>query len=55
MGAQESQMTVRPGLWFGLGLGYGGGGQTKINGVDRPTEQKNLRLGIQGGFPLNKQ
>ena len=47
--------TVRPGFWFGAGLGIGRGGQTKINGEARATEQENFRYGLQVGYPFNKQ
>ncbi len=47
--------TLRPGFWIGLGLGYGRGGQTAVNGEPRATEQENLRYGIVVSYPLNKQ
>lgn len=47
--------SFRPGLWLGLGIGYGRGGQTKINGEPRETEQENYRFGISGAYPFNKQ
>ena len=47
--------THRPGLWLGLGAGYGIGGQTQVNDVPRATQQENFRFSISGGYPFNKQ
>ena len=47
--------SFRPGLWVGVGFGYGWGGQTFVNSEERPTEQKNYRYGITAAYPLNKQ
>jgi len=47
--------THRPGLWLGLGAGYGKGGQTLVNDVPRATQQENFRFSITGSYPFNKQ
>jgi len=47
--------SFRPGLWLGVGLGYGRGGQTQVNGVPKATEQENFRFGLTAAYPLNKQ
>jgi len=47
--------TFRPGFWLGAGVGYGRGGQTKVDGVPRATEQENFRYGVQAAYPINKQ
>ncbi len=47
--------SFRPGLWLGIGLGYGKGGRTIVNGVPRDTEQENSRFGVTFAYPFNKQ
>ncbi len=47
--------SFRPGLWLGMGLGYGKGGQSIVNGVPRDTEQENSRFGATFAYPFNKQ
>ena len=47
--------TFRPGLWLGLGVGYGRGGQTKVDGVARATEQENFRYALHAAYPFIKQ
>ena len=47
--------SFRPGLWLGIGLGYGKGGRTIVNGVPRDTEQENSRFGATFAYPFNKQ
>jgi hypothetical protein len=44
--------SVRPGLWWAVGTGYGHGGQTFVNGLPRDTKQKNWRLTAMVVFPL---
>lgn len=44
---------VRPGLWWALGMGYGQGGQTFVDGVPRNTKQKNWRITAMAVFPLS--
>ena len=46
--------SLRPGFWVGLGLGYGSGGQTRVNGQPRATKQENFRYGIHMAYPINK-
>jgi hypothetical protein len=45
--------SVRPGLWWAVGMGYGQGGQTSVNGVPRNTKQKNWRITAMVVFPLS--
>ena len=47
--------SFRPGLWLGMGLGYGRGGQSIVNGVPRDTEQENVRFGATFAYPFNRQ
>jgi hypothetical protein len=47
--------TFRPGFWLGLGLGYGRGGQTDVDGIQRATEQENFRYALHAAYPFNKQ
>lgn len=46
--------TIRPGFWLGIGLGMGNGGRTTVNGVPRDNRQKNLRIGANVAYPINK-
>ena len=45
--------SVRPGLWWAVGTGFGQGGQTFVNGLPRDTKQKNWRLTAMVVFPLS--
>jgi hypothetical protein len=45
--------TVRPGFWWGFGLGYGQGGTTRVDGVVRQTLQRNWRFGAFLAYPLS--
>jgi hypothetical protein len=42
----------RPGLWLSFDLGYGRGGEWKINGEPRGNVQRNYRIGTTFSFPL---
>jgi hypothetical protein len=44
---------VRPGFWWAVGMGYGQGGQTSINGEPRNTKQKNWRITAMVVFPIS--
>jgi len=44
--------TVRPGFWWGFGLGYGQGGTTRVEGVVRQTLQRNWRFAAFLAYPL---
>ena len=45
--------SVRPGLWWAIGMGYGQGGRTYVDGVPRDTKQKNWRLTAIVVYPLS--
>jgi hypothetical protein len=45
--------SVRPGMWWAVGTGYGQGGRTFVNGDPRNTKQKNWRLSAMMVFPLS--
>lgn len=42
----------RPGLWTSFGVGFGDGGQTRVNGVPRNTQQNNWRFSASLAWPL---
>lgn len=44
--------TIRPGFWWGVGVGYGEGGTTRVDGVIRHTEQSNWRFGAFLSVPV---
>ena len=44
---------VRPGFWWAVGMGYGQGGQTFVNGEPRNTKQKNWRFTAMVVFPIS--
>ena len=46
--------TFRPGLWLAASVGYGGGGETVINGVSSDNRQCNLGWGLSLGIPINR-
>jgi len=46
--------TFRPGLWTGAGLGYGFGGESSINGVDKDDRKGNIVSGWVLGVPISK-
>ena len=46
--------TIRPGLWWGVGVGYGEGGTTSVNGSIRQTTQQNWRFGVFLSVPIAK-
>jgi hypothetical protein len=45
--------SIRPGFWWAVGMGYGQGGQTSINGEPRATTQKNWRITAMVVFPVS--
>lgn len=45
--------SIRPGLWWAVGTGYGQGGRTLVNGEPRNTKQKNWRLTALLVYPLS--
>jgi hypothetical protein len=47
--------SFRPGFWHGVGIGYGNGGRTAVNGVSRSNRQENYRFGYHIAYPINKQ
>ena len=44
----------RPGLWASLSAGYGKGGKSKINGIQKNDERRNLLTALSLGIPLSK-
>lgn len=46
--------TFRPGLWLAGSAGYGGGGQTTVNGISNDNRQTNLGFGLGLGIPINR-
>ncbi|MCF6311155.1 MAG: transporter [Verrucomicrobiales bacterium] len=47
--------TFRPGLWVGAGLGYGIGGVSTVNGVDKNDRKGNLGGLLSVGIPLSRK
>ncbi len=45
----------RPGLWLALNLGYGKGGEWKVNSVPLGNDQRNTRFGMTLSVPLKRQ
>jgi hypothetical protein len=45
--------SIRPGLWWAVGTGYGHGGRTVLDGEPRNTRQKNWRLTATVAYPLS--
>ena len=46
--------SIRPGFWWAVGMGYGQGGRTLVDGVPRNTTQKNWRITAIAAFPISK-
>jgi hypothetical protein len=47
--------TFRPGLWASASAGYGNGGKSTINGVEKNDRKKNLAWAFSFGFPITRQ
>ena len=47
--------TFRPGFWTAASAGYGDGGKSTINGVEKNDRKKNLAWAFSFGFPINRQ
>jgi hypothetical protein len=45
---------LRPGFWLGLGVGFGDGGRTEVDGVPRDTKQRNWRFAVAVSYPLRR-
>jgi hypothetical protein len=45
---------VRPGFWWALGVAYGEGGSTRVNGDVRATRQRNWRFGAFLAYALTR-
>lgn len=45
--------SVRPGFWWAVGMGYGQGGQTAVDGISRDTKQKNWRITAMLVVPIS--
>ena len=46
---------ARPGTWVSLGVGFGEGGQTKVNGEPRNTQQNNWRFSASYAYPISRR
>ena len=46
--------TFRPGLWLSASVGYGGGGESNVNGTPGNNQQSNLGWGLGLGIPINR-
>jgi hypothetical protein len=47
--------SFRPGLWLGLDAGYGDGGKTTLDGVEKDDIKRNTRLGGVLALPLSRR
>lgn len=46
--------TFRPGLWAGAGIGYGYGGESRINGVDKDDKRQDIGWALSLAYPFNR-
>jgi hypothetical protein len=46
--------TFRPGLWVGAGVGYGYGGESRINGVNKDDKKQDIAWAIRFAYPFNR-
>ena len=51
----DAVYTFRPGAWLGLGVGYGRGGTSRVDGIVRNTLQTNYRFGGTFAYALAAQ
>ena len=47
--------TFFPGLWTAAGAGYGYGGKSTVNGVEKNDRRENLAWALSFGFPITRQ
>ncbi len=47
--------TFRPGLWAGVGLGYGLGATSTLNGIDKNDERENIGWEASVGYPFSRR
>ena len=47
--------TFRPGLWAAASAGYGYGGESTVNGVEKNDRRENLAWAISFGYPITRQ
>ena len=47
--------TIRPGFWLGASAGYGYGGQSTVNGVEKDDRKGNLAWALSVGFGITRQ
>lgn len=47
--------TFRPGLWATASAGYGYGGQSTVNGVEKDDRKENLAWALSLGYPITRQ
>jgi hypothetical protein len=46
--------TFRPGLWASVGIGYGLGGKSTVNGIRKDDPRDSLIWGLSFGYPVTK-
>jgi hypothetical protein len=47
--------TFRPGLWVSVGAGYGYGGESTVNEVEKDDRRGNLAWALSVGYPITRQ
>ncbi len=47
--------TFRPGLWAGASVGYGYGGESTLNGVEKDDRKGDLAWALSFGFPITRR
>lgn len=47
--------TLRPGIWTGASVGYGYGGESSINGVEKHDRKGNLAWALSVSYPITRQ
>jgi hypothetical protein len=47
--------TFRPGLWMSAGVGYDHGGESRINGVNKDDQKRDIGWALGFAYPINRQ
>ena len=47
--------TFRPGLWAAAGAGYGYGGESTVNGVEKKDRRGNVAWALSVGYPITRK